>query len=380
MPKYSKVFLTCGFWVITCVGLEGDLPLGLVPWSLVVAQPTNPSDFDESAFSRFKNEAPLEWNRVKELNAKFSKTNQGWQSTFSSEGFLLFEKKHAQAVKRDHKNLGNDHRLMLSTRTSAGEILVCMNPTYAFQLSRKDENQNWRLNEVIKLSSSENLTQRRDSFGALAGRPSGDGEENLISLPGSWFYSMSGGKPVNPFELEKVKFGKCKLVEYEGKECILVEGTFVSYGPSGESPNAFQCIYDPNNFWALLYSRATFAWNQLDREQGFNIEVKQDFQKGLSGGPRMVSKTLREWNHTCPNDPATLVSNSNTWLDNVPAKEFYLSSYGFPEPEFYEPPRPWWFYTSIVGMVLVVVGAVVFHFGKRLWREGAAKQNNKKRR
>jgi hypothetical protein len=60
--------------------------------------------------------------------------------------------------------------------------------------------------------------------------------------------------------------------------------------------------------------------------------------------------------------------------------KFYLSGYGIPEPDWYKPPKPWWFYTSIVGMVLVVVGAVVLHFGKRLWREGSAKQNNKRRR
>jgi hypothetical protein len=47
---------------------------------------------------------------------------------------------------------------------------------------------------------------------------------------------------------------------------------------------------------------------------------------------------------------------------------FFLSHYGLPEPDFYTPPRPWWLYTSAVGVGLVLIGVLVLQLGRRLRR------------
>lgn len=54
-------------------------------------------------------------------------------------------------------------------------------------------------------------------------------------------------------------------------------------------------------------------------------------------------------------------------------RTFRISTYGLPEPGWYRPPPPYWLYVSIVGMILLVIGAMLLRYGKRLWRIGSAK-------
>ena len=57
------------------------------------------------------------------------------------------------------------------------------------------------------------------------------------------------------------------------------------------------------------------------------------------------------------------------FLDRFDKKMSYLGYYGIAEPDWYQPPRPWWLYCSLIGMGLLVIGAIVLRYGKSLWNQ-----------
>jgi hypothetical protein len=47
----------------------------------------------------------------------------------------------------------------------------------------------------------------------------------------------------------------------------------------------------------------------------------------------------------------------------------FLSNYGIVEPDWYRPPQPWWLYSSLIGMAVLIVGAIVLRYGKSRWNQ-----------
>ncbi|MDP1561619.1 MAG: hypothetical protein Q8M16_09500, partial [Pirellulaceae bacterium] len=45
--------------------------------------------------------------------------------------------------------------------------------------------------------------------------------------------------------------------------------------------------------------------------------------------------------------------------------DFTLSAFGFPEPSYYESPRPWWLYISIIGLVVAIGGGIMMKNRRR---------------
>ncbi|HMO14719.1 MAG TPA: hypothetical protein PKD64_06575 [Pirellulaceae bacterium] len=61
------------------------------------------------------------------------------------------------------------------------------------------------------------------------------------------------------------------------------------------------------------------------------------------------------------------------FLNSSDTKDCFLTFYGLPEPGWYRPPPPYWLYVSIAGMILLVIGALLLRYRKRLWRKGSTK-------
>jgi hypothetical protein len=118
-------------------------------------------------------------------------------------------------------------------------------------------------------------------------------------------------------------------------------------------------------------SRATYRWN-----------ISMDYDLESEGVPLVVGRREQGSPLSGAKIPRRYSERKFTYdfSARIQDSEFTLSHFRLPEPNWYKPAKPWWFYTSIVGMVLLVGGAVVFHFGKRLWREGSAKKNSKQRK
>lgn len=55
------------------------------------------------------------------------------------------------------------------------------------------------------------------------------------------------------------------------------------------------------------------------------------------------------------------------YLESVDVKRFFLTYFGLAEPDWYTPPRPWWLYSSLAGMGLLVAGALLLKYGKGVW-------------
>jgi hypothetical protein len=79
--------------------------------------------------------------------------------------------------------------------------------------------------------------------------------------------------------------------------------------------------------------------------------------------------TSDEWNSNSPPKTGNVHEFDYSELSTIPKQsEFYLSHYGLPEPGFYNPPQPWWLYTSIGGGLILILGAVLLSVGRRLRR------------
>jgi hypothetical protein len=48
-------------------------------------------------------------------------------------------------------------------------------------------------------------------------------------------------------------------------------------------------------------------------------------------------------------------------------KDFTLSAFGFPEPTLDKPP-PYWLYSSLGGLILVIIGGLLYQWGVGLRR------------
>ncbi|MBX3418744.1 MAG: hypothetical protein KF851_14150 [Pirellulaceae bacterium] len=347
---------------------------------------------NEELLQRFMQEAPQAWEKQRQLNERYSGLRRGYVSTVEAKGKILGSKIFPIDTTVTQKILDSHHK---STIISPGTSVSCINPDYFFELSRSSVTSGWVLGQVVPLKDSVNekmelseLFLKYPGIKTLNSFPVGDNEEKYLSLR----YNFSGPKEKsNIFDLENINFLKCYQLKYLGVECIAVEFQFgreVSFENRkvGLQPSVCFAILNPNSFWAVLYMKCQFnrlAMNGPPVDPGLpemRFEVEQEFEQGYSGGARLIRSVLREWNASVSDDCIELVINNTFYQETLRPENFYLTAYGLPEPDWYTPPKPWWFYTSIVGMVLVVVGAVVFHFGKRLWREGSAKQNNKKRR
>jgi hypothetical protein len=46
-------------------------------------------------------------------------------------------------------------------------------------------------------------------------------------------------------------------------------------------------------------------------------------------------------------------------------RDFTLSAFGFPEPTVDESP-PYWLYSSLGGLILVIIGGLLYNWGSRL--------------
>jgi hypothetical protein len=91
------------------------------------------------------------------------------------------------------------------------------------------------------------------------------------------------------------------------------------------------------------------------------------YNQNLGGVPFMTSSRNESRNLTTDR-----IRNIDTYERTVSVvelseRDFTLSAFGFPEPTLDLPP-PYWLYSSLGGLVLVVIGAVLYKWGVGLRR------------
>ena len=334
---------------------------------------------DAAAEKRFLNEAPQAWKKIENQKSDFAAKNHSWTKKRESVNLLLNKRQASTS-----KYLGTSYFLHeIFDEYEGKEIVIGKNAQYSFLLSRQIGSPGWRLEEIRREESFEEYLGGWEGFWLETLQADSQGPVILVN-PFFMFNEKVLFSDLDDFKIEHASFG-----EFEGHTTVIIGFKTKWKGmlkneKTGKYENADQYvkgewIFAPDDDWALLQQELLKYSDESCKKLNFHQKKTLKFEIGFTGKAQPKQSTFQVWDQN-----GKEVSSSQGTVSSKRERhreaDFTVSVYGFPEPDWYQPPKPWWFYTSIVGMVLVVVGAVVFHFGKRLWREGAAKQNNKKRR
>jgi hypothetical protein len=117
-------------------------------------------------------------------------------------------------------------------------------------------------------------------------------------------------------------------------------------------------VFDPSNDWVLT----SFVWMGAPP---WKMTYTFIYDENLGGFPFMTSSRRESRNMT-----TNTVKNDETYQPSVSVNElnerdFTLSAFGFPEPTVDESP-PYWLYSSLGGLILVIIGGLLYNWGSRL--------------
>jgi len=170
-------------------------------------------------------------------------------------------------------------------------------------------------------------------------------------------------------EQRNIDFKTANRVSYSGIDAVrctliisvpivMVDTSDDGVAEEVQRPTECYCIFDPSMDWAILECGLTLDSTKMIAKYSYDRTSTRAIYCSRTHVEQYVDGTKTEWQ--------TIDSS----IRNLPLmrSDFTLSAYGFPEPDGYSPPRPWWVYTSIVGVVIVVVGIVVIKLGRRLQR------------
>jgi hypothetical protein len=262
------------------------------------------------------------------------------------------------------------------------------NPKYFAEVSRKAKMETFVLEQVEPIPNTKNGLPFREIMGPSFYKifEPQDYRDCETNIDCGYYGPYSETRDCSWFNMRDLVIESEAEVDYRGELMLEVKMSFqanIFAGFDEERKAKFidqkqNCIviFNPRRFWAIEKMVAIGEYHPLQTEvRTYEFEYVDyqgiPFQRSLKFDWKDVKTQKARFF-------ATFESKYD--FDPVDSSTFFLSSFGIPEPDWYTPPKPWWFYTSIVGMVLVVGGAVLVHFGKRLWRAGSAKQNGKQRK
>lgn len=320
------------------------------------------------SLNRFRSEAPDAWAEINKVLSNFHKNNNGL--TTKSEQ-LVSEDNGRRTVQRDEyfeRRIGLTHRLFTHRDLlNKKEILRCGNPKYAFELQRVSNE--WVVTGVYpSVSRGSPEESEYSEYREILEPPSEVRHEQLPIQSSVNNVTWVG---------DKIKILDSGIVKVDARECIKLDFKFpwVVYEESGEDGRlratevemTGTAVFDAENHWTLV----SFTWGRPAQDSGagrpkFQTENHFKYEQFIDGVPVQTFRRSagRDLSRNSINREVTYqVKYSFEPLDT---KEFTLTAFGFPEPEFVRP--PYWMYTSLAGLVLVFVGGCVYYWGVRLRR------------
>ncbi|MCY2980017.1 MAG: hypothetical protein NTU79_15215 [Planctomycetota bacterium] len=331
----------------------------LIVCCLCQAVPLAGAELDEALFRRFQNEAPKAWKKQLELRKKFFPATSG--VTIISNQKVIREGKVIQMDEYQEKRIRTHYRQMISKEVKKGEqTLQCANPRYAFELASSSSGE-WVIigvhpYQVPPSDESDNI----DAYNRIMVPP---GEiQSPETLP------MRGASNQIEWFNDEVKIQDIKLISVNNRECfeVNIDFPFVFFEQKGNElvrlveRRSAVAVFDPTNNW-LLYS---FVWNQAPNVK---TSYTASYDENLGGAPFMTSSR-----HEIRNIATNTVVDDFTYQSSVAVaalseRDFTLSAFGFPEPTLNEPP-PYWLYSSLGGLSLVIIGGLLYQWGVGLRR------------
>lgn len=336
------------------VSIVGVATTSVVCWIFCQRVQVRGAELDKALLKRFQTEAPIAWKKQVELHKKFfSETSD---VTIDSKQ-NVFRKGKIQLDEYHEKRIRSNYRQMISHDLSRGERTTeCVNPRYAFELSSSASGESVITGihpfQVATASVSDNI----DAYNRIMEPPQ---EIRPQMLPIQ--------EVLNQIDWlsERVKVQDIKSISVNNRECIEVniEFPYTYLKRNGDANEVVRKvvnsqsvgIFDPFNDWVLI----SFVWMA---EPPLKLTCTYSYDETLGGIPIMTS-TRRETRNMSTN---TVIDEINyqrsVSVAELNEKDFTLSAFGFPEPTLNEPP-PYWLYLSLGGLVLVIVGGVLFKWG-----------------
>ncbi len=354
--SYSECALYPKSYVLT-IGFATTL---IVLWILCLTAQLHGAELDEALLKRFQSDAPKAWKKQVELHKKFFSDTSG--VTFNSNQKVVREGKVTQLDEYQEKRIRSNYRQIIwkDVRTGKG-TLRCANPRYAFELSSSSSGE-WVITGIHPYQvAPADGSDDKDAYNRILEPPR---EIRPQMLP------IEGTMNQLDWVSEDVKIQDIKLVSVNNRERfeVSIDFPFNSYTQNGDAKELVRTVtrhsavgvFDPANDWVLT----SFVWMGLPPSK---MTYTFGYDENLGGVPFRTSSRRETRNMT-----TNTVKNEETYQPSASVaelsdREFTLSAFGFPEPALDQPP-PYWLYSSLGGLVLLVIGAVLYKRGVGLRR------------
>ncbi len=324
---------------------------------------------DDALLARLKQEAPLAWKRNSEAQDRlFNASNFEVEIRSQRDAAKSTDIDQKKMVQETVVRIDKDHRSYLRNESNGEGTLVVFNPAYSFELRRASLDSQWSLAEVYSETNNPGVEGKRPS-GTLhnwsRSKPDFGQPPNISEL-----YPFHSA--LDQLDLNELEIRSATTVSVDGRDLVRVEfGSpyeVLFFDPESkrsekrtEIADAY-VLLDPNLSWAVI---EFFASSGKDPAASTKWSAKHEYEKSPAG---MIYRS-KTWYHA--DQQPSPISNRYEWAFGQHSQNsdtFYLTHYGFPEPDFYTPPWPWWLYASAAGVGLVLIGVLLVQLGRRLRR------------
>ncbi len=321
---------------------------------------------DPDTLERFISEAPAAWKRAREARAAYASPGKIETARLTKRWEKTKQRERETELVEVTTNFDDNHLTYFRKESGYEDKLIIVNPQYGCDLGRTTTQSGWSLVEVVPAKGDPDGTQPTPNGYILRKKfpgPRSHGLQNCTVV-----YAPDPNLRLD--EIPEFDLQNASEVSHKGRNMVRIEfrlpfEMYVSNESTNNRPEKQQltgdsyAIFDPDENWAVV--EFSFQYGEL-----FKHYATYEYSR-LDTGVAYRSKELNERFYKGDKLSSTLVE---TTVKRVPVKlqDFTLTHYGFPEPDFYKPPRPWWMYVSITGMIIMVIGAVVLHFGRRMRR------------
>lgn len=242
---------------------------------------------------------------------------------------------------RDHVRIDAEELKKGSSKTPPTEKILGINPSYAFQMTRKVGAKEYTLEYI----GPDRGNIEKYLTAMIAGHS---------GIPWSFYKNLSSLVQDSGFHLQRIT-----REQQEGKDIIKM---VARYTPSDSKEGAISdidIIMDPGRHWCILSFSFRESWGRVigtvdygPDDQAFPVPVRYTMTQNYDKGGQTVYETAFEnWKYR---------------RDGIPEKDFYLSAFGLPEPMGVKPLPPsrnWlWLLAAAVGASAL---AFVFAWLKR---------------
>lgn len=317
---------------------------------------------DDQLLERVRRDAPAAWEQARAAqesllspgNYEVQHRTRHWHKDLAD--------RPPYSVTNNIQVLDVDHRRYLKTDStntnSIIENLIVVNPYYNFGLVRNSTEAPWTVEETHR--SNDNLSQGPYGLFVSSNNHAGLGNVSGVSF-GFNDILLQDQNDLDIKTANRVSYKGLNAVKCEFLLPVPVTHVDAATGDAKEVYRPTNCyaILEPEMNWAVLeFSMTLDSSNTISAKYSNERTETGVVFRSKSHEESYVDGVLTEW---------VIKENSIRKL-SLTREEFTLSSYGFPEPDGYRPPRPWWLYTSVVGVVIFLVGIVVMKLGRRLQR------------